>query len=397
METAPKKPAPVASPSAHAAAPRPLAGLTAHVAGTILTPTAPTPPPNTTQTGSNWTINQGVAVDSNRRRFGLELVNIALAAATHTQDAVACARELLGGKQLNITAKASAVDPVTVVDIFAQQRITEILRHQRPHDTVIGEETTSDEELPPADSEITWIVDPIDGTVNFIYGIPAYGISICAVDNTGYLLAGVIANCATGEVAYAWHGGGAHLVRRPQLGTALSTQHHPTTTANTPPANATVTDMVDWLNTTLSTPHHFGMVDQQATSTNATTLHPAHPATLAQALLATGFSYQSTNRKQQATLLTQILPNVRDIRRRGSAAIDLLSVAHGQTDCYLEHCLNVWDWAAGILIAAEAGAIVSLAPLDQRAEDNALIAVCAPSIADEFTHLLNTIPQHLTQ
>ncbi|MEL7156599.1 MAG: inositol monophosphatase family protein, partial [Actinomycetota bacterium] len=167
----------------------------------------------------------------------------------------------------------------------------------RPHDAIEGEEGTSR----PGSSNVTWHLDPIDGTTNYVYGVPAFSVSVAAaVDDD--VVAGVVVDPSLGIVYRAVAGGGA--------------------TANGAPLRCSDRD------------------------------------TLATALLATGFSYRAERRRVQAEVLVELLPVVRDIRRFGSAALDLCAVAAGRVDAYYETGLNRWDLAAGALIAAEAGAVV---------------------------------------
>ncbi|ALA67297.1 fructose-1 6-bisphosphatase [Corynebacterium lactis RW2-5] len=230
-------------------------------------------------------------------------VVVAGAAARH----IALRRNELGHDGVSATAatKSSDVDPVTVVDRESEQLIRRLLSNLAPGSEILGEEEgRGSASVAGRKSPITWIVDPIDGTVNFLYGIPAYAVSIaCAVDSE--IVAGVVVNVATGETYSAAAGKGATLTfpdgRRETLGcgSALS---------------------------------------------------------LGQALIATGFSYSSDLRRVQGEVAAYLLPRCRDIRRMGSAALDLCAVARGAVDAYYEHGIKIWDWAAGALIAKEAGA-----------------------------------------
>ena len=167
------------------------------------------------------------------------------------------------------------------------------LRSYRPDDAVLGEESGGDGGGP-----VRWILDPIDGTVNYLYDLPVYAVSLAAeVDGT--VVAGVVRNAATGREWTAVRGGGAYRDGRRLTG-------------------STVTD-------------------------------------LAQALLATGFGYDPARRAYQARVLAELLPRVRDVRRFGAAALDLCLAAEGAVDVYYEKGLNLWDHAAGGLVAAEAG------------------------------------------
>ena len=179
---------------------------------------------------------------------------------------------------------------------------------------------------------VRWIVDPIDGTVNFLYGIPAYGVSVaCEVD--GRIVAGAVADVAGGRVFHAGLGAGA------------------------------VVRTVDG---------------------REETLRCSAPDELGVSLVATGFGYDSTRRATQGRLVADLLGDVRDIRRIGSAALDLCLLAAGAVDCYFEHGLNLWDWAAGALIAGEAGAVVKLPDPEAASADGELVAASAPTVAEEF-------------
>lgn len=194
------------------------------------------------------------------------------------------------------TTKSSPTDPVTAADTRAEEIVTEGILAVRPHDSIVGEEGANHH----GQSGVTWYIDPIDGTTNYLYGIPAYGVSIAAaVDGT--MTAGVVFNPAADELFAATLGAGATL--------------------------------------------------------NGQTITATGQDSLASALVATGFSYLAERRRKQAAVIASLLPEVRDIRRIGSAALDLCAVACGRVDAYFEAGLNIWDFAAGWLIAAEAGAV----------------------------------------
>lgn len=191
--------------------------------------------------------------------------------------------------------KSSAVDVVTEFDRGAEQLIREVLLGERPDDAVLGEEG---EDVRGA-SGVRWIVDPIDGTVNFLYGIPEYAVSIAA-EVDGEVVAGVVMDVAK-DVLYAAHAGG-------------------------PPTR------------------------------DGRPLAVRGPAPLAHRLVATGFNYTRPVREIQAAATARLLPHVRDIRRTGSCALDLCRVAEGALDGYVEEGVHLWDHAAGGLIARLAGA-----------------------------------------
>ncbi|NHC24669.1 inositol monophosphatase [Nocardioides sp. IC4_145] len=203
--------------------------------------------------------------------------------------------------------KSSDVDVVTEADRASEALIRSLLRERRPDDAVLGEEG----EDRAGTSGVRWVVDPIDGTVNFLYGIPQYAVSVAAEVTSGEgpeVVAGVVVNAATG-VEYAAHVG----------------------------------------------------VDGRATATrDGVPLSVAGPTPLAQRLVATGFSYDSDLRALQAQALVRFLPRVRDVRRLGSCALDLCHVAEGLLDGYVEEGVHLWDHAAGGLVARAAGARTQL-------------------------------------
>ncbi|MCZ9289166.1 inositol monophosphatase family protein [Corynebacterium evansiae] len=244
-----------------------------------------------------------------------------------------------------VGTKTSEVDPVTEVDQASEKVITEQLLQRVPGSRVLGEESgLSSEDSAPG--EVLWIVDPIDGTVNFLYGVPAYAVSIAAVVDE-QPVAGVVVD-VTGQVAYVAHAGGP--ARRLQ---------------DIADKAAAVTLRVE-------------PAEQEVAPGGA----------LGKALVATGFSYVAEDRRRQAERLTRLLPQVRDIRRIGSAALDLCRVASGEVDAYFEHGLGPWDHAAGCLIAARAGAISVAPDYDVTKEAKALVLAVKPGVAAELAELL---------
>ncbi|UOY02034.1 inositol monophosphatase family protein [Blastococcus sp. PRF04-17] len=232
----------------------------------------------------------------------------------------------------SVDVKSSPVDVVTAVDKASEELIVGRLLTARPDDGVLGEEGASR----PGTSGVRWVVDPIDGTVNFLYDFPAYAVSIAA-EVDGVVRAGVVLNVATGETFTAVSGEGAQL--------------------DAP-----------------------GRPDPVR-------LHGSRPASLEQTLVATGFGYQVEQRRAQGAVVAQLVTRVRDIRRNGSAALDLCSAAAGRVDAYYELDLNPWDHGAGALIAAEAGLV--LAGLDGRPFAEPMAIAVAPSIAEPFLELLS--------
>ncbi|MEY9844866.1 inositol monophosphatase family protein [Streptacidiphilus sp. MAP5-3] len=227
-----------------------------------------------------------------------ELLEIAVDAASRAGTL------LRDGRPVNLgvaATKSSAVDVVTEMDIAAEKLITELIAERRPDDGLLGEEGASRE----GTTGVRWVIDPLDGTVNYLYGLPAWCVSI-AVELDGEVVVGVVDIAPRGERVHAVRGGGAYL-----NGHALS-------------------------------------------------IRPAPP--MDQALVATGFGYLRDRRARQAEVVAALLPSLRDIRRGGSAAVDLCDVAAGRLDGYYERGLNPWDYSAGALIAAEAGALVAGRP-----------------------------------
>jgi myo-inositol-1(or 4)-monophosphatase len=234
----------------------------------------------------------------------------------------------------DVAVKSSSVDVVTAVDTASEHLIVGRLLGARADDGVLGEEGAER----AGTSGVRWIVDPIDGTVNFLYGLPAYAVSIAA-EVDGVVRAGVVLNVATGELFTAVAGGGAHL--------------------STPAA-----------------PDPVPLAGSGVTS-------------LEQALVATGFGYRVEQRRAQGAVVAALLPRVRDIRRFGSAALDLCAAAAGRVDAYYEADLQPWDLAAGALIAAEAGMVLSGLP--GRPVGDPLVVAASPGIAGELVELLGEL------
>jgi len=218
--------------------------------------------------------------------------------------------------QLETETKSSLTDLVTEFDRAAENFIRERLSSQRPQDGIVGEEGLD----VPNTSGLTWIIDPIDGTTNFVFGLPAWGCSV-AVTQGNTILAGAVHLPVLRETYSAASGRGA--------------------------------------------------------SINGTELISSQSTSLQTALVATGFAYNSQRRSQQGALVAKLLPQVRDIRRSGSAAYDLCCVAAGRVDAYYEHGLSIWDIAAGVLIAREAGATVEFTP-ESAVTDITLVASATP-------------------
>jgi myo-inositol-1(or 4)-monophosphatase len=240
-----------------------------------------------------------------------------------------------------IDTKSSPTDVVTEMDRRSEALITEWIRAVRPGDTVLGEEGGQTAGGRPGSdaagdlARVRWVVDPLDGTVNYLYGLPDWAVSIAAeVDGT--IVAGVVEVPRFGETFTAVAGQGV------------------------------------WL-------HRDGNPAPIALRCNS-------GVALGQALVGTGFGYDSGRRRVQGEVVAAVLPQVRDIRRGGSAAVDLCSVAAGRMDAFFERGLNYWDYAAGGLIAREAGALVG--GLSGRPESPSMTVAAGP---DLFAVLASTL------
>jgi myo-inositol-1(or 4)-monophosphatase len=224
--------------------------------------------------------------------------------------------------------KSSINDIVTVMDQQSEALLRRHLLGARPDDAILGEEGGATH----GGSGITWVIDPIDGTVNYLYEIPAYCVSVAAViGDAGTAgqwqpVAGAICNPLTAEIFHARAGGGA-----------------------------------------------FVLMADGDTGIRVNTVD-----VLLQSLVATGFGYLPEVRTRQGEVLGAILPEIRDIRRAGSAALDLCAVASGRVDAYYESGLNPWDLAAGWIIATEAGAMVT--GLNDMAPGEAAVVAAGPGI-----------------
>lgn len=246
----------------------------------------------------------------------------------------------VGGDGNSVQTKSTDTDPVTIADTETEDLIRGRLEQLRPGDGFLGEESggsTGADGGGVGEVGVQWVVDPIDGTVNFVYGIPAYAVSVAARIG-GISVAGAVVDVASGDLYTAAAGLGATRTDADGVVTRLRC---------TP-----VTD-------------------------------------LGLALVATGFSYSAERRAIQGRLVADLLPQVRDIRRIGAAALDLCMVASGRVDAHYEHGLNPWDWAAGALIASEAGAAVRLPT--GFGDDGEVMTAAAPGVADAFAAVLAEI------
>jgi len=224
-------------------------------------------------------------------------------------------------------SKSTISDIVTKADQESERLIRSVLEASRPRDGFLGEESGAS----TSQSGLTWVVDPIDGTVNYFYGIPAYAVSVAVVEGdpdpaTWRTLAGAVVNPETGEVFAASDGGGARL--------------------------------------------------------NGRELHVNQGVELPLALVGTGFGYDPEKRTKQARFVTELISQVRDVRRIGAASLDLCNVAAGRLDAYYERGLNPWDHAAGALVAREAGARVG--GLGDAPAGSDLLIAAAPGLYEQL-------------
>jgi len=261
-----------------------------------------------------------------------------------------------------VGTKSSPTDVVTEMDRASERLIIDQIRAVRPGDSFLGEEsgavgpgvaaapaaaptdapTGAPTDAPidaPAGAPVRWIIDPVDGTVNYLYGLPDWAVSIAA-EQAGQIVAGVVYVPQRGELFTATRGGGAWLKR----------------------------DCGD------------GAADP---------LRCASGVALTQALVATGFGYEVARRAVQGEVVATVLTRVRDIRRGGSCAVDLCSLAAGRIDAYYERGINYWDRAAGGLIAEEAGATV--AGLRGKGPSQELTIAAGPDLFLELHDLLVTL------
>jgi myo-inositol-1(or 4)-monophosphatase len=221
-----------------------------------------------------------------------------------------------GGAAEGLDVKSSPTDPVSDADRDAEEAIQSIIAAERPDDGVIGEEGARTS----AANGRTWIIDPLDGTVNFLYGMRAWAVSIALEDPNG-IAVGVVFNPVDEECFSATRGGGAVL--------------------------------------------------------NGRRIRVTGCPSLDRAMVATGFSYEADQRARQGELLTRLLPRVRDIRRAGAAALDLAYVACGRVDAFYERGLKRWDEAAGRLLVEQAGGVVT----DLQGEPAGVLAAATPQLA----------------
>jgi myo-inositol-1(or 4)-monophosphatase len=236
-----------------------------------------------------------------------------------------------GRRDAGLSTKTTSTDVVLDADRAAEAEVVKILRDAYPNDTIVAEEGSAAGGM---SSRHRWFVDPLDGTVNYLYGIPHFAVAIACEDDEG-LLAAAVFDPSRDELFTAARGAGA------------------------------------WLRTER--------------------LRVSGASDLAKSLVATGFAYVADARAEQARILNGVLPHVRDIRRFGSAQLDLAYVAGARYDAYFESVDKPWDWKAGALLVQEAGGRVSELP--QARPGHPHITASAPLIHDGLVALLRRAVQ----
>jgi myo-inositol-1(or 4)-monophosphatase len=264
-------------------------------------------------------------VSASENDLSTELEHMAIDLATGAADVVRTARE----SPLSVSSKSTTTDLVTSADRESERWLVEQIARQRPGDSVLGEEGG---EHGTDRTGVRWVIDPIDGTVNFVLGLPYYAVSVAA-EVDGVAVAGAVCSPTSGELFHARAGGGAF--------------------------------------------------------SGALRLRGPRDVPLSRAVVGTGFAYNAERRGRQAGVVVALLPRVADIRRLGSASLDLCAVAAGRLDAYFESGLSPWDHAAGALIAAEAGCAVS--GLRHSAPGEHMVAVATPALMRAFGALLEEL------
>jgi myo-inositol-1(or 4)-monophosphatase len=232
-------------------------------------------------------------------------------------------RSYYGRPPEGLASKSSVTDPVSDADREAERTVRELLAAERPDDGLLAEEGSHAD----AASGRRWVVDPLDGTVNYLYGFPAWGVSVALEDPSGTLV-GVVLDPLRNDCFAAERSGGARL--------------------------------------------------------NGEPIAVRDARTLERALVATGFSYEPVRRAEQAGVARRLLPRVRDLRRAGAAALDLAFLAAGRVDAYYERGLNHWDWAAGRLLVEEAGGLTAAL----EGEPAGLVAAATPELLRDLSALI---------
>jgi myo-inositol-1(or 4)-monophosphatase len=286
-----------------------------------------------------------------RRELGRLSVSLAIEAGRRARE--------LRASGFSIGTKSSSTDLVTEVDRAIEAWITAEITRLRPDDSVTGEEgagdqrtgahRTGDERIaddgpglfPVGPSRVRWLIDPIDGTVNFALGLPHWAVSV-AVEVDGRVVAGCVSNPCSGDTFQAVLGAGAYLSHREPSRDAMETDELP--------------------------------------------LGGPRTISLDRAVVGTGFSYDRIRRAQQGEVAAALLARIGDVRRLGSASLDLCAVAAGWLDAYYEAGLNEWDYSAGLLIATEASCVSS--GLGGQTAGTGLCAVAGRDLGPAFFELL---------
>ena len=235
-------------------------------------------------------------------------------------------KQRYGRRQSGVRSKSGPTDLVSDADLAAEKAIRAVLAERRPDDAVLGEEGGA-----TGDGELRWVVDPLDGTINYLYEIPAFAVSVACEDSAG-TIAGVVLDPLRDEVFAATRSGEATL-------------------------NGSLIEVAD------------------------------RPETLGMTMVATGFGYDPVWRARQAAVVARVLPQVRDIRRVGAAALDLAWNAIGRVDAFYERGLNVWDIAAGALVCSRAGLAVREFPAS--GEDRWGVMTAPTALVDELYELID--------
>jgi myo-inositol-1(or 4)-monophosphatase len=246
-------------------------------------------------------------------------------------EAARAAGELLrerfvAGGELAVGSKSSPTDVVSEADYAAERAIRELLAARRPGDAILGEEGGETQ----AGEGLRWIVDPLDGTVNFLFGIPQWCVSVAVHDDEGGV-AGAVFDPLRDEIFCGERGGPATL--------------------------------------------------------NGTPIGASQSSSLESSLVATGFGYESSVRTLQAAVVARVLPQVRDVRRMGSAALDLAWTACGRYDAFYERGVQTWDIAAGSVLCECAGLVVRTLPAAGGAPQGLVVA--PPGLIDELEALVS--------
>jgi myo-inositol-1(or 4)-monophosphatase len=253
---------------------------------------------------------------------GGELLAVANAAADAAAAVLVDRYEAAGGP-VGLATKSSATDLVSEADLAAEAAIRAVLAERRPEDGILGEEGTGDA---AGTTGLRWIVDPLDGTVNYLFGLPQWCVSV-ACDGR----AGVILDPVRGE--------------------------------------------------------RFEVVAGERATLDGSELRPSSRGDLATALVATGFGYDAAIRERQAAVVARLLPHIRDIRRMGSAALDLAWTAAGRYDAFYEYGVKTWDTAVGLMLCAQAGLAVRELPGGDGLPPGVMAA--APGLAGALSKLVS--------